>query len=208
MKTKCMWMAAMLVGTMVACGTQEGSGGKGDDDDEICNDDGRCTGDEDEANCPSDCEPADACGNGTCEVGETPQSCAADCTCGNNVCDPNESQQTCAADCTPPPEVCGNNVCTAGETAQTCAADCTATLRMTNNSAYTMYYLYARLCTSTTWTANLIPTYVAIGSTFTLTGIPFDCWVFRAENSGHQYYWQTNNSNLTVANPPYTWTWN
>lgn len=58
----------------------------------VCGD-GACTGDEDTATCPQDC---DVCGNGVCAGDETPGRCCVDCGCdGEAECD--------AGVCVPPP---------------------------------------------------------------------------------------------------------
>lgn len=117
-----------------------------------CNDDGECNGNENPANCPSDC-PGDMgpyCGDGTCDPGETPLSCDEDCTdmstppnCGNGTCDDDETPDNCPADCGPRcgdgtcdddednancaedcPAACGDHVCDDGETRRDCPSDC------------------------------------------------------------------------------------
>ncbi len=73
--------------------------------------------------------PAAACGNGSCESGETHVKCPADClaaTCGNGKCETGESKYTCPDDCGLPPAVCGNGKCEAGESTANCAKDCPA----------------------------------------------------------------------------------
>ena len=81
-----------------------------------------CT--EDETNCPDDCHPA-ACGNGTCEPGESVWQCPADClhgACGNHVCEPTDGgPQGCPEDCA---ATCGNCVCEGTESSATCPVDC------------------------------------------------------------------------------------
>lgn len=50
----------------------------------VCGD-GACSGDEDNTNCPADC---DICGNGVCAGDETPGACCTDCGCdGDAICD-------------------------------------------------------------------------------------------------------------------------
>jgi hypothetical protein len=203
---KKMWFAVALMGAAVgAAGCP--SGGEGDDDpiEDRCNMDGVCNGDETKTTCPDDCDP---CGNGTCDAGETAQTCAVDCAqlCDNDgVCDPTESQQSCPSDCKS--SVCGDNVCNGTETAGSCATDCTGKLRTTNSSSYTIYYLYFRACSSSTWSANqLAGTYITPGQSLTLTGIPFGCWAFRAEDSGHVHYWEKNPGVNFANNEPYQWT--
>ncbi len=70
-----------------------------------------------------------ACGNGTCDAGETPNSCAQDCkqtgpVCGNTVCESGETTSSCPQDCKQSGPVCGNGVCESGETKTSCAKDC------------------------------------------------------------------------------------
>lgn len=71
-----------------------------------------------------------ACGDGTCDEGETTENCAADCkaggpVCGNGSCEATETPANCAADCKAGP-VCGDGKCETPETAANCAADCKA----------------------------------------------------------------------------------
>ena len=61
-----------------------------------------------------------ACGNGTCNAGETPASCAVDCGCGNGICDNGESLWSCPYDCS----YCGDGYCYAGESSWSCSSDC------------------------------------------------------------------------------------
>jgi hypothetical protein len=79
---------------------------------------------EDETACPADCHPA-ACGNGTCEPGESVQQCAADCKageCGNHVCEPVDGgPAACPEDCA---ATCGNCFCEGTESSDTCPGDC------------------------------------------------------------------------------------
>lgn len=61
-----------------------------------------------------------ACGNGSCNAGETAASCAMDCGCGNGSCGLDESPCGCAWDCS----VCGDNVCDELEMGGSCPGDC------------------------------------------------------------------------------------
>lgn len=61
-----------------------------------------------------------ACGNGSCDAGETRTSCAIDCGCGNGICDGDETQWSCPSDC----NYCGDGYCNAGEGSASCGADC------------------------------------------------------------------------------------
>jgi hypothetical protein len=201
---KKMWFVVALMGAgLGAAGCPTG----GDDEPEDrCNMDGVCNGDETRNTCPEDCDP---CGNGLCDAGETQQTCAADCmqACDNDgVCDPSESQQSCPSDCKPSTAKCGDNLCDGGETADSCVADCTGRLRMTNSSSYTIYYLYFRTCASGTWSANQLTQPVGPGVSLTMTGIPFGCWAFRADDSGHAHYWEKNPGVNFTTNAPYQWT--
>ena len=71
-----------------------------------------------------------ACGNGTCDAGETCSSCAGDCgpctRCGDNRCDAGETCTSCATDCGACTSTCGDGTCGASEHCQTCARDCSA----------------------------------------------------------------------------------
>ncbi len=73
---------------------------------------------------------APVCGDSVCAPAEM-GSCQADCgtpaACGNHTCDGGETTATCPTDC-PASAVCGDSTCDAanGETSSTCPADCTA----------------------------------------------------------------------------------
>ena len=75
--------------------------------------------------CPADC--GTACGNGTCDRGESPVTCAEDCkhqVCGNAVCEPADGgPEACPQDCG---SFCGNCECEPeqGETFLECPIDC------------------------------------------------------------------------------------
>lgn len=77
--------------------------------------------------CADPCQGTSACGNGTCDSGETPTSCPVDCKtttkCGNGICDSGESPSTCPSDCKTAAK-CGNGTCDTGETATSCPSDC------------------------------------------------------------------------------------
>ncbi len=93
---------------------------------------GTCEAGETTATCPGDCPPpAPVCGNGTCESGETTASCPGDCpppapVCGNGTCESGETTASCPGDCPAPAPVCGDGVCEDGETTATCPGDCPA----------------------------------------------------------------------------------
>lgn len=61
-----------------------------------------------------------ACGNGTCESGESSSNCLADCSvCGDGQCTGSENGYSCPSDCT----VCGDGICQSGEEGW-CTNDC------------------------------------------------------------------------------------
>src|SRR5689334_8630447 len=71
-----------------------------------------------------------ACGDGTCDPGETCSTCADDCgacsaSCGNGTCGEGESCSSCPADCgTCATPTCGDGTCGSGESCSICPADC------------------------------------------------------------------------------------
>ncbi|HSI04207.1 MAG TPA: hypothetical protein VLC93_07020, partial [Myxococcota bacterium] len=85
---------------------------------------GSCDAGESSLTCPGDCVSTPVCGNGTCETGETTATCASDCTasavCGDGNCSGTETIVTCPLDCAS----CGDSVCTSPETKVSCPADC------------------------------------------------------------------------------------
>lgn len=165
-----------------------------------------CEGSETAASCPADCHTATQCGNGVCETGESASSCPADChsvaQCGNSVCETGESASTCPQDCS----VCGDGVCTGGETGTTCPADCDAKLKVTNESTYTIFYLYAAQCGASTWSSDQLGSHTIIpNAAFTLTGVPPGCWYFKAEASNGTPTWTSAALTLTAGE---TFNWN
>jgi hypothetical protein len=161
--------------------------------------------------CPPDaCGGGATCGDGTCNAGETTQTCAVDCPapiCNvNGTCDGAETPQNCAADC-PPPAACNTDgVCDANEMYATCMTDCGSRLRMTNNSSYTIFYLYVKTCASSAWgQEQLGANVVSPGVSFTISNIPPGCYNFKANDSGLAHTWQSPAVNLTPG-AQYTWT--
>lgn len=71
-----------------------------------------------------------ACGDGSCDGGETCTSCPDDCgvcppVCGDKQCDSAETCQSCPGDCGPCAPACGNKKCESPtENCQNCATDC------------------------------------------------------------------------------------
>jgi hypothetical protein len=77
------------------------------------------------ASCPS------ACGDGSCNFGETCGSCPSDCgvcppACGDGSCNGSETCATCPGDCGACPPVCGDGSCNGTETCNSCPGDCGA----------------------------------------------------------------------------------
>jgi hypothetical protein len=103
----------------------------GTDGGAACGDDSCDTG-ETCLTCPQDCGMCmTSCGDTSCELPETCTSCPADCgacapTCPDGACDPTESCATCAADCGACAPVCPNGACEPGESCMSCNADCGA----------------------------------------------------------------------------------
>jgi hypothetical protein len=67
-----------------------------------------------------------SCGNGTCEADENNENCPVDCDpeCGDGYCNPEtENAQNCKEDCDAD---CGDGYCTHDETNETCPEDCSA----------------------------------------------------------------------------------
>lgn len=201
-----LWFVLALMGAGLGAAGCPSGGGDDEPANEVCNSDGRCTGEETENNCPEDCE--DPCGNNVCDVGETPQSCAEDCNpCGNGVCDAGETPQTCASDCVAPPACNNNGVCEATEQYATCAADCASKLRVRNSSSYTIFYLYVKRCTDAAWGPDQLgASIISPGQAFTLGGIPPGCWNFKANDSGFAHTWMSS-AGVTMT-PGATYTWN
>ncbi len=99
------------------CRSLQGASGCGD---------GVCLGfgcGENPSTCPEDC--GNACGDGTCDRGETTLSCAEDCkrqVCGNGICEPTDGGPVdCPNDCA---EFCGNCECGTKESFLDCPIDC------------------------------------------------------------------------------------
>ncbi len=101
------------------CRSAEGTSGCGD---------GYCLGyacNESPQTCPEDC--GTACGNGTCDRGESSWSCLEDCkkkVCGNGVCEGSDGgPDACPQDCA---SFCGDCKCEPerGETGFDCPIDC------------------------------------------------------------------------------------
>ncbi len=71
-----------------------------------------------------------ACGNASCDCGETNATCPADCpaVCGNGDCEPGENSSNCPDDCGGGGGggggLCGNGFCNSGENASNCPQDC------------------------------------------------------------------------------------
>jgi hypothetical protein len=199
-------ICAFILATLAGCPPNEPPGpddhgpgpGGADARPPVCNNDGTCGAGETPDNCASDCH----CGDGTCQAGETSQSCAVDCHCGDGTCQAGETTQSCPADCHSGP-VCGNHACETGENVSSCAQDCAASLTITNNWSYTVYGLYARICSGSTWTENLLGSPLYIGSNVSTTTIPPGCWVFWAANSDTIYRYTTDTN--MVAGEHYTW---
>jgi len=117
-------LGAAIVLAWGACGDDDGNTPVEDCTNNL-DDDGDGRTDCADSNCASNPACTSACGNGTCDTGETPTSCPADChtaTCGNGTCDAGETATSCPADCST--ATCGNGTCDAGETATSCPADC------------------------------------------------------------------------------------
>jgi hypothetical protein len=187
------WLACFAIAltlSLVGCTSEP----TGDDDDDI--------------SVAVDARPAEidaapeSCGNARCGAGESRTTCPADCAvCGDTFCDGNEAS-TCASDCA----ICGNAICEGNE-ASTCSADCTARLLVRNNSSYTIYYLYLRTCSSSTWSGDQLGANVIVpGGTFTLSGIPPGCWFFRAEDAGAAHRWTSPTGTSLVGGQTYPWT--
>jgi hypothetical protein len=151
---------------------------------------------------PDAAPPGPSCGDSVCNGGETATSCPADCVvCGDNRCEGSETPSTCAADCT----ACGNLLCEVGETLSSCPTDCGASLRVRNNSSYTVYYLYLAYCGGAWSTDQLGSAVINPGGSFLLTRIPPGCYYFRAQTAG-SVYWQTPSGVSLPAGQTYTWT--
>lgn len=86
--------------------------------------DGCCGGDEDAANCPTDCPPQ--CSDGLCTNLEDTCNCDADCgtMCGDGCCNGDEDETTCPDDCA---TTCGDGMCTGSENVINCFNDCAST---------------------------------------------------------------------------------
>lgn len=151
------------------------------------------------------------CGNKVCEVGETATSCAADCdtsddpSCGNGTCETGETAQSCPADCGPA-STCNNNVCEGNE-ATTCPNDCPATLRVTNNSGYSIWGLYLAPCGGS-WTDDLLTgsNYIPTNYVLTVNDVPPGCWWFLATTASGDRYWETESPVTLSPSAVYTWT--
>lgn len=188
------WGSVLMAIAFAACVADNGGDGDDGDDDPDPNPgpvtcgNHVCDAGETTQSCPADCGQMMAvCGNHVCDAGETAQSCAADCgptaVCGNHSCEAGETAQTCPADCGPT-ATCGNAVCEAGETSATCLSDCGAKLQVVNHSSYTVLFLRFAQCGSTTWGSDQLGTHVIGPSqTFTLAGIPPQCWRLRGEGT-------------------------
>ncbi len=89
--------------------------------------DGTCDDGETCSTCPLDCGWCRTCGDGTCDPGETCSSCPQDCgscaTCPDGYCDDGETCLSCPADCGVCP-TCGDGKCNGTENCTNCPADC------------------------------------------------------------------------------------
>lgn len=83
-----------------------------------------CEPGESARDCPEDCGAA--CGDGACQGGESAVSCPEDCgtACGDGACQGDESARSCPEDCG---AACGDGACEPGESPSTCPRDCAAT---------------------------------------------------------------------------------
>ncbi|MBL9021315.1 MAG: hypothetical protein JNL21_03915 [Myxococcales bacterium] len=151
----------------------------------------------DEDSKDDDCEKeAPVCGDGICQEGET------------DACDDCQEPEPKPE---PEPEpVCGNGTCEAGETPQSCSADCAApptdaTILVANNSSYTICYLYAAPCSSSTWGPDQLgSSTLPSGYTIEFSEVPPGCYDFRAE-SCDSMYWESL-GNYIAAGDYYTLT--
>ncbi len=112
------------------CDVDETYGFCPEDCDPICNDDGICDPDwEDAANCPYDCGTAICIEDGFCDEVETYANCPADCdpACNDDgICDEDwEDADNCPNDCGIA-AYCGDGNCDDDETYADCPEDCDA----------------------------------------------------------------------------------
>jgi len=86
----------------------------------------------------------------------------------------------------------------------TASSTTTGSLKVVNNSSYTIYYLYVSPSGATTWGSDQLSTYTILpGYSYTLNLIP-GTYDMRAESTNSTYYWQQFNIPIT-ANNTYTW---
>lgn len=161
------------------------------------------------------CTNVSCSGNGTCAIANGSPTCSCNngyhadgLSCVPNACVPQCGSRVCGGSngCGQTCGTCsGSNVCTSAGQCQP-APPTSASLKVVNNSSYTLYYLYLSPCGSTVWGPDLLGNdRIPIGYTATLRNIPCgQCYDMKVETSGHSIG-ATRYNNYFSCGSTFTW---
>ncbi|MEO8701777.1 MAG: hypothetical protein ABI867_17160 [Kofleriaceae bacterium] len=80
-------------------------------------------------------------------------------------------------------------------------------LRVVNSSSYTIYHLYVRSCSSSSWSLDVLEVNsIGPGGSYSVNSIPTGCWNFKASTLGDSVFWQTSSGVTILDGVTYNWT--